>query len=1049
MFRRLAVFVCAVALVPSFVTRANSPGPRPEPATPTVADQLAGLRYRSIGPYRGGRATAVAGVPGNDRQFYFGACGGGIWRTDDGGVSWRNLSDKDFKTGSVGAIAVAPSDPNVIYVGMGEAPIRGNVSHGDGVYRSTDRGASWKRMGLENTRQIARVRVHPENPDIVYAAALGHVWGPNPDRGIFRSKDGGKSWEKVLYVSDRTGASDLVMDPTNPRILYAGFWQVRRSPWSLESGGPEGGIWRSADGGDTWTKLGGGLPEGVVGKIGVTVSAARPERLWAIVEAAKGGVFRSDDSGKTWKLVNSENKLRQRAWYYSRLYADPKNPDQVYVLNVGFHVSKDGGQTYSSINVPHGDNHDLWIDPDDPDRMIESNDGGATVTYNGGRSWSSLDNQPTGQFYRVATDSRVPYRIYGAQQDNSTVSIPSRTSGFGIGESDWYPVGGCESGWIAPKPGPDEIVYAGCYGGAIARYDHRTRQEREITAWPELAIGQAPKSLKYRWQWNAPILVSPHDPNTLYHAAQVLLRSRDEGQTWEEISPDLTRNDKTKQEASGGPITKDNTSVETYCTIFALAESPHEAGTIWAGTDDGLVQITRDAGKTWQNVTPKGMPEWIQVNSIDVSPHDKGTAYIAATMYKHDDFRPYIYRTTDYGQTWTRIVNGIPDGAFTRVVREDTARRGVLYAGTETGAFVSLDDGSNWQPFQLNLPVVPITDIKVTASDLVVATQGRGFWILDDLTPVRELNASVAGKPLHVFSVRPAMRWSGFGGGSDEGGGGGAFGRNPANGVVVQYMLAAKPDEAKPLTIEILDGDTVLRTFTTRKVEGPPDPAIESLAEQKAGLNRFVWDMRIRDSVLIPNAIVWGSTDGPKVVPGSYRVRVRLGDEVVEQSFTITANQMAGASIDDYRAQFELLKNCRDRVTDIHGAVLSIRDMKAQINAIVERAAKMGRDATLKEPAKALVEKLSAIERRLVNPDIKSSQDVLNFPPSLDHSFIGITSVSSGADARPTAGSLALFREADAKFTSVMADYKAVRESDVAAFNAAVIAAGVPPVGGK
>lgn len=1048
MIRRLAILVCAIALLPTFASHTRASTPLPQSAPKPVGEQLAGMRYRSIGPFRGGRATAVAGVPGNDRLFYFGACGGGVWKTEDGGVSWRNLSDKDFKTGSVGAIAVAESDPNVIYVGMGEAPIRGNVSHGDGVYRSTDRGETWKRVGLENTRQIARVRVHPENPDIVYAAALGHVWGPNADRGIFRSKDGGATWKKVLFVSENTGASDLVMDPTNPRILYAGFWQVRRSPWSLESGGPEGGIWRSADGGDTWTKLGGGLPEGIVGKIGVTVSRARPERLWAIVEAAKGGVFRSDDSGKTWRLVNSENKLRQRAWYYSRLYADPKNPDQVYVLNVGFYVSKDGGQTFSGIGVPHSDNHDLWIDPEEPSRMIESNDGGANVTYNGGRSWSSIDNQPTGQFYRVTTDDRVPYRVYGAQQDNSTVSIPSRTAGYGIDETDWYSVGGCESGWIAPKPGRDEIVYAGCYGGAIGRYDHRTRQEREITAWPQLAIGQAPRNLKYRWQWNAPILVSPHDPNTLYHAAQILLRSRDEGQTWEEISPDLTRNDASKQESSGGPITKDNTSVETYCTIFALAESRHEAGTIWAGTDDGLVQLTRDAGKTWQNVTPKGLPDWIQVNSIDLSPHDKGTAYVAATMYKHNDFKPYLYRTSDYGRTWTKIVNGIPDGAFTRVVREDTARRGVLYAGTETGIYVSLDDGANWQPFQLNLPVVPITDMKVTANDLVVATQGRGFWILDDLTPVREIDATMGARPLHLFTVRPAMRWSGSGGGSEDSGGG-AFGRNPANGVVVHYMLASKPDEKSPVTIEILQDDVTLRTFTTKKSEGPPDPAMETLAEPKAGLNRFVWDMRTRDAVLIPNAIVWGSTDGPKVTPGAYRVRVRSGEHVAEQSFTITANATLGTSLEEYRAQFELLKNCRDRISDIHGAVLSIREMKGQINGILERAAKIGKDASLKEAAKALTEKLSAVERRLVNPDIKSSQDVLNFAPSLDHSFVGIASVSNGADARPTAGAVALYREADSKFAAVMAELNALRNTDVVAFNEMVRASGVPPVGEK
>ncbi|HEX9148538.1 MAG TPA: glycosyl hydrolase, partial [Thermoanaerobaculia bacterium] len=651
-----------------------------------------------------------------------------------------------------------------------------------------------------------------KNPDLVYVAALGHVWGPNSERGIYRSRDAGKSWEKVLFVSDKTGASDLVMDPTNPRILYAGFWQVYRKPWALVSGGTEGGIWKTADGGDTWKKLSEGLPDGIVGKVGVAVSPARPDRVWALVESKdKGGVYRSDDGGEKWTRVNSENKLRQRAWYYTRIYADPKNPDGVYALNTGFYRSNDGGKTFNSIRVPHGDNHDLWIDPDDPQRMIESNDGGANVSFNGGRTWSSIMNQPTAQFYRVTTDDRFPYWVYGAQQDNTTVAISSRGRGRGIDVTDWHAVGGCESGWVAPKPKNPDVVFAGCYGGSITRYDHKTGQEREVMAWPQLAIGQAAKDLKYRIQWNAPIVISPHDPNVLYQGSQVLLRSRDEGQLWEEASPDLTRNDKSKQDYSGGPITRDNTGIEVYDVIFTIVESPHEAGTIWVGTDDGLVQLTRDGGKNWQNVTPKGIPEWIQINSLEVSPHDKATAYVAATMYKFDDFRPYLYKTNDYGKTWTRIDAGIPAGAFTRVVREDPSRRGLLYAGTETGLYVSFDDGEAWQPMQLNLPVVPITDLAVKEKDLVVATQGRAFWILDDLTPVQEYKPSIAGERVHLFPPRPAVRMDA--GGFEGEGSSGALGKNPPNGVVLSYWLKEKPGEKDVLTIEILEDNTVLRRY--------------------------------------------------------------------------------------------------------------------------------------------------------------------------------------------------------------------------------------------
>ncbi|HUQ32575.1 MAG TPA: hypothetical protein VM095_10675, partial [Pyrinomonadaceae bacterium] len=736
---------------------------------PRTLDQnlFKALQWRSIGPFRGGRVTAVAGVASQPFVYYFGATGGGVWKTTDGGANWLPVSDGFFGTGSVGGIGICESDPNVIYVGMGESPIRGNVSHGDGVYKSTDAGKTWKRIGLEDTRQIGRVRVHPRNPDLVYVAAIGHIFGPNEQRGVFRSKDGGKTWEKILYRNDRTGAIDLILDPTNANILYAGFWDVRRTPYSLESGGPGSAIFKSTDGGDTWTELtrNEGLPRGVIGKIGITVSPANPERLWAIIEAEDGGVFRSDDGGKKWMRVNEERKLRQRAWYYTRIYADPQNPEGVYVLNTGFYRSNDGGRTFNAISVPHGDNHDLWIAPNNAERMIESNDGGANVSVNGGRTWTEQD-QATAQFYRVAIDNDFPYHIYGAQQDNSTVKIASRTNDAGIRQNDWYDVGGGESGWIAPYPKDSDIVFAGSYGGLITRYDHHTGQLRDVSPWPENPMGQGASELKYRFQWNFPILFSQHNPETLYAGGNVLFRSLNQGQSWQVISPDLTRNDKSKQGSSGGPITKDNTSIEYYCTIFTVIESPVKAGVIWTGSDDGLVYVTRDEGKNWENVTPKNMPEWIQINSIDASPFDPATSYVAATMYKSDDFRPYLYKTNDYGKTWKKIVTGLPENSFTRVIREDPNKRGLLYAGTETGIYVSFNDGESWQSLQLNLPVVPITDLIVHRGerDLIAATQGRSFWVLDDLPVLHQMADAMDAAPAFLFKPEDAYRFQGGGG---------------------------------------------------------------------------------------------------------------------------------------------------------------------------------------------------------------------------------------------------------------------------------------------
>jgi photosystem II stability/assembly factor-like uncharacterized protein len=1049
----LAALSVATALAAS---AAAAPAPSSEKPK-TLSDEMEGLEFRSIGPFRGGRVVAVTGVVGKPLVFYFGGTGGGVWKTADGGQSWEPVSDKFFRTGSVGAIAVAASDPNVVYAGMGEACIRGNTSRGDGVWKSTDAGKTWKHVGLEGTQQISAIVVHPKNPDLVYVAALGHTWGPNPDRGIFRSSDGGTTWTKVLFVDEKTGASDLSMDPDNPRILYAGFWQVRRLPWALDSGGPGSGLWKSTDGGDTWKKLAGGLPDGIVGKIGVAVSPARPERVWAMVEAEKGGLFRTDDGGQKWTRVNEDNQLRQRAWYYTHVTADPKNADTVWVLNVRCLKSVDGGKSFSPVRTPHGDNHALWIDPDDPDRMIEGNDGGATVTFDGGRSWSSLLNQPTAQFYRVVTDNRVPYRIYGAQQDNTTVSIASRTRGFGIGLTDWYDVGGCESGWIAPDPANPDVVYSGCYGGSITRYDHRTEETREVVAWPQLAVGQAAKDLRYRFQWDAPILISPHDPKVLYHAAQKLLKSTDEGQSWIEISPDLTRNDPSKQGKSGGPITKDDTGVEVYDTIFALAESPLEAGVIWAGTDDGVVWITRDGGKNWANVTPKGIPDWIQINAIDASPHEKGAAVVAATMYKFDDDRPYVYRTTDYGKSWTKIVSGIPDGAFTRVVREDPVRRGLLYCGTETGLYLSFDDGASWQPFQRNLPVVPITDLAVKNDDLVVATQGRSFWVLDDVAPLRAWNAGIAARDVYLFKPEPSIRMAGGGAWWMEGEGGPrGVGKNPANGVTIDYWLKAAPPE-KPkgsdvVTIEILDGDTVLRTFTSEKPPEPgegstsPDETREKPLEPKQGVNRFVWDMRMLRPHLVPKAVLWGNRLGPKVAPGTYRVRLKKGETVLTESFEIRPHPEHHVTTADLAKQADFLREIRDRITDTHQAVLRIRDVKAQAREVAVRAEKLGKKEPVAAKAKALTDKLTAIEEKLVNPKIKASQDILNFVPALDHQFVGIATAAGSADGAPRAAEREYYAELKAKLDAILSEMNGVFGKDLADFNAAVRDAGIPPV---
>lgn len=1025
------------------------------------ANPLKNLQWRSIGPYRGGRVTAVAGVASQPMVYYMGATGGGVWKTTDGGATWEPVSDGFFKTGSVGSIAVADSDPNIVYVGMGESPVRGNVSHGDGMYKSSDAGKTWKKIGLEDTRQIGRVRVHPKNADVVYVAALGHLFGPNEQRGLFRSKDGGKNWEKILYRNDKAGAFDLSFDSANPSVMFATFWQVKRTPYSLESGGDGSGIFKSTDGGDTWTEISRnpGLPKGTLGKLGISVSPVNPQRVWAMVEAQEGGLYRSDNGGETWIRTSDNSNIRQRPWYYTRVYADTQNADIVYVLNVQVWKSTDGGRTFANVPTPHGDNHDWWIAPNDNQRMIGGDDGGAHVTFTGGRTWSEQD-QATAQFYRLALDNDFPYNIYGAQQDNSTVKIPSRTADFSINESHWYDVGGGESGWIAPHPKNSDIVFAGSYGGLLTRYDHRTKQQENVSPYPNNPMGSGADVLKYRFQWNFPILFSPHQTNgvyPLYAAANVLFRSMDEGKSWEVISPDLTRNDKSKQGPSGGPISKDNTSVEYYCTIFALSESPVKQGVIWAGSDDGLIHITKDNGKNWEKVTPTGIPEWVQINSIDASPHDAATAYVAGTAYKSDDFRPFLYKTNDYGKTWTKIVNGIPNDAFTRVVREDPNRKGFLYAGTETGIYYSTDDGANWKSLQLNLPIVPITDLQIQKreSDLVVSTQGRSFWVLDDL-PILYRLADAQATDAFLFKPEDAYRTPGFG-----------FnfpatvpqGSNPSNGVVVSYYLKEKP--TKEVTLEFLDASgKSIRKFVGIPASGggtqgaPAGPAQffgggggEPPLPVDVGLNRFVWNLRLPNATTVPGMIMWAAgTQGPRIVPGQYQVRLSIGDKVIgTETFQLKADPRISTTQADFQKQFDFMLKIRDKVSATHDAILEIRDIRKQLEDFSARL----KDPSQKEivdKAREIAKQLTGIEEELYQTKARSSQDLLNFPIKLNNKLAALLGVVDSADTTPTAQSYAVYDELVALIDVQLARFAKMKTDDIAAFNKMVADKKVPAI---
>lgn len=1034
---------------------------------------LSAFTYRNVGPHRGGRVTAVAGVPDEPFLFYMGNTGGGVWRTDDAGETWRNISDGQFAVGSVGAIAVAPSDANVIYVGTGSAEPRGNTSPGNGVYRSTDKGKTWTHMGLPGAGQIGKIQVHPKDPDVVFVAALGSLFGRNDERGVFRSTDGGRSWTKVLFVNDSTGVVDIAMNPANPRILFATAWRAQRLPWTMISGSMDGGVYRSKDGGDTWEKLSAGLPKGLFGKAGVTVSPANPERVWAIIEGeeekGEGGVYRSDNGGDSWRRITGEKQLWHRPWYYMRITADPQDENTVWINNVLLYKSVDGGRQFiPTPTVPHGDSHALWINPHNTDIMVEGDDGGATVTLNGGRSWSTQRNQATAELYRVTVDNQFPYRLYGAQQDNSTVSVPSLVSPAMISDFEQeYQVGGCESGHIAVDPRDPNIAYSGCYGGSISRYDVRTGQAREILAYPQNQMAQRVGDLRYRFQWNAPIRISPHDPDVLYHTSNHVHRSRNGGQSWEVISPDLTSNDPAHQDFAGGPITSDGTGVEVYGTIFAFEESPLEAGVLWAGSDDGRIHVSRDDGGSWTDVTPSALADGATVNSIDISPTVPGRVQVAAYNYRMGDPHPYLFQTNDYGRSWRFLSpgdNGIPADHFTRVVREDPERQGLLFAGTEFGLYVSFDDGDHWQPFQRNLPVTPVTDIKIHQGDLVLSTQGRSFWILDDLTPLRTLTDQVMAGPAHLFAPQPAVR-AFFGGGSPGAGPTGRRAQNAPDGAMLHYALAE--DVEGPVTITITDarGDTAA-TLSSEPQAGPDLGAFAALAElfgfggggnllpKTKGLHRATWDLLLPQPRMPKGAVIFGALAQPPAPPGRYTVTLQVGDDVQTQTLEVVPDPRSSVPQADFVAQHEFLDELGGVIEELAGRMDDLRSVRDQTEGLAALAGEAGLSQgdvdRVDAAADSLTGKLTGMEEEMVQTRAKSFYDPLDYPGKLTAELAFLYNTVAGGfgvvDAPPTDQAVARLGELRSRMNDVMGRLQTIFDTDLASFNELIRSLGLEPV---
>ena len=1049
-----SLFVLAFVslLAPLRLAQAQSDSAAADPNVVVDPARFETMQYRSLNFNRGGRSTAVAGVIDDPLTYYFGASGGGVWKTNDAGMSWNNISDGYFGVGSIGAIEVAPSDANVIYVGTGSACPRGNISPGEGIYKSTDAGKTWKHIGLRAAGQIGGIKVHPKNPDLVYVAALGQIFGPNTERGIFRSRDGGETWDKILHIDDRTGANDLEIDPNNPRTLYASMWTAERKPWTIISGSENDGIYRSRDSGDTWQQLTEGLPTSMMGKTAVAVSPVNSDRVWAIVEAAddQGGVFRSDDAGDSWRRTNDDRKIQQRAWYYNHIYADPQNVDTVYTLNTGFYKSTDGGATFDhQIRVPHGDNHDLWINPNNSQNMINANDGGANVSFTGGAAWTGQMNQPTSEIYRVTVDTRHPYRVYGAQQDNSTASVPSQGGGRRRGASNFYSVGGGESGHIAVDPRNPNIVYAGNYGGEITQVDTDNRLSRSIQTYPEASSGQQPADMKYRFQWNAPIRISPHDPDVVYHTSQYVHRTRDGGFTWEIISPDLTKNDPERQGYAGGPITRDNTGVEVYSTVFALEESPHTAGLLWAGSDDGLVHVSRDNGANWNEITPEAMLAAGTINMIDLSAHDAGRAHIAVYRYRENDFRPYIFRTDDYGDRWQALAdgtNGIPADHFVRVVREDPNRRGLLYAGTEFGMYVSFDDGAHWQSLQLNLPVAPVTDMLVYRQDLVVATQGRGFYILDNLTPLQHATAGAAAVQL----IPPRLAY-----------------RGPGGRATIDFYAADVPEEI--VKLEILDpAGEVVRSYAARPnrkdedtdedtdEDAEPDadresPDTDEDAEPlniRGGLNRFSWNLEYKVPFDRPDGLVmYGAGEGgPKAIPGTYQVRLTVGDSTQTEPLLIERDPRLQTTQDQYQQQLDLASRTGERLNQLWTALVELRDVKEQTQNVADRLNRDGDATDIAARAKSLIEGLTEVEGTLTQLQGEAPQDVLNYPGRHDNHWAVLYEAVNNPDTRITAGAISRFDDLDPQLDDILARLRKIYDTQLQEFNDAVRALNLDPV---
>ncbi|MDT0605911.1 VPS10 domain-containing protein [Croceitalea rosinachiae] len=974
--------------------------------TPSIVlnDSLySGLKWRNIGPFRGGRSVTSTGVVGQPMTYYMGSVGGGIYKTTDDGITWKNISDGQLNTGTVGAIAVAESNPNIVIVGMGEHAARGVMtSMGDGIYKSTDAGKTWKHIGLDESRHISDVIIDPNNPDIIFVSAQGAQYGPSQQRGVYRSLDGGANWERVLFVDENTGASSLSMDMNNPLILYAAMWQHRRYPWTMESGGPSSGIYKSTDGGDTWKQLKEGLPK-EFGKAGISVSRANPELVFAVIEAegTKGGVYRSDDAGKKWTQVNKDRINIARSWYYMEIFADPQDENVVYVLNAPVTKSIDGGKSFKPLPTPHGDNHHLWINPKDNSKMINSNDGGANISNNGGKSWSTQQNQATSQFYRVITDNLVPYNLYGGQQDNSAIAIASRTNDGGIDWKDWYSVAGCESAYLAFDPDNPEVVYGGCYQGIIEKWVKASHEGKPIKEYPELGLGKVPKDFKYRYNWNAPIISSPHDRNTIYHAGNVVFKTTDGGHSWEVVSPDLTRNEEDKQGPGGGPFTNEAAGGENYNTLMYLVESPHEQGVLYSGSDDGLLHITKDGGANWQNISPPNIGNGI-VNSIEVSPHDPATAYIAVMRYKSMDLKPYVFKTTDYGQTWSKITNGITDKhTFVRAVREDKKKKGLLYAGTETGLYISLDDGQNWQKFQLNLPLVPINDLTIQDNDLVVATAGRSFWILDDLGAIQ--NSFDTSQKLKLVQPKPSYRI--FGGSQDKPVPG--LGQNPKSGVTVDYYLPKKLDSTE-LKLEVLQNGTVIRSYTNQKPKGfkswPGGPSKPSVLPSKKGYNRFTWNFRTKSLPSIEKVFVFGNSAGHRVGPGTYTLRLTLENEMVETTAAVLANPKIEATTADYAEQQEVLQKIDATVIEMHHAVNQMRSAKKQLKNYQKLLKHNDAAKELLEKGEALEKRITIWEENLIQPKQKTFQDVINFNNQLNADLLHLKGFVDVSEPKVTSG---------------------------------------------